>query len=90
MWGLLAVIGLGVVLWWISKGLKKLAIMLENASVTMSDYIMHSSKIQNKRVARQNIIAEKKLHNITGDGSHASYTHQVREEIERLIKESGQ
>lgn len=86
MYGILAVIGLGVILWWVSKGLKHLSAWLENASVTVSDLVICKKNNVNNRVIRQNINAEEQLQNITGDVSHATYTHKVRQEIEELTK----
>lgn len=86
MYGLLAVIGLGVILWWVSKGLKRLSAWLENASITVSDLVVCNKKNVTNRVIRQNKIAEEQLQNITGDVSHATYTHKVRQEIEELTK----
>jgi hypothetical protein len=87
MFGILAVIGLGVILWWISKGLKRLSAFLENASTTLADLAVSSPRNAGQEVKRQNIIAEEKLQSITGGPSNAAYTHQVREEIDTLIKE---
>jgi hypothetical protein len=87
MFGILAVIGLGVVLWWISKACKKISIGLNDASFLVANIVEYYNKkpVINNRVNRQNKIAEEKLHNITGEVSNATYTHDVREEIEGLI-----
>jgi hypothetical protein len=86
MFGILAIIGLGVILWWLSKGLKRLSAWLENASVTIADLAVCSKKNINSRTVRQNIIAEKQLQNIKGDVSDVTHTHKVRQEIDELEK----
>ena len=83
MIGLLAMVGLFVILWWISKVMKKLSVGLANASIVIADLVAYCNKkpLANNRVLQQNISAEEKLHTITGDVSNATYTQQVRDEI---------
>ena len=87
MIGILALIGIFVIMWWLSKVLKKISLGLANASIVLADLAAYCRKkpVNNNRVLWQNIIAEEKLQHITGDVSHASYTQKVREEIEGLI-----
>lgn len=89
MGGLLALIGLGVILWWISKGLKKLGEGLKSMSVTAADLIsIHNKKpLDNNNIIRQNQQAEENLQTIIGEASHVAYTHTVKDEIERLTQE---
>jgi ABC-type multidrug transport system fused ATPase/permease subunit len=83
MFSLLALIGLFVILWWISKVLKKVSLGLASASVVLADLAAYYNKkpVINNRVLRQNINAEEKLHTITGEASNATYTQKVRDEI---------
>jgi hypothetical protein len=90
MWGILAIIGLGVILWWVSKGLKKVSAFLENASVTLADLAIHKKMHPSQVYGRQNKIAEEKLQSITGGMSDVTYTHRVKAEIDSLLREISQ
>lgn len=76
---------------WLSKKIRNLSIWLTEASEALTDQIeIKNKKIQdNRRITQQNINAENKLQNITGETSHAVYTRNVRQEIDELIKEIG-
>ena len=88
MIGLLAMVGIGVVLWWISRGLKKLSLWFTNLSSTAIDLVSVQNKAQsNKIILRQNKIAEEQLQNITGETSHVTFNHLIRSEINKLEQE---
>jgi len=87
MIAILAMIGIGVVLWVISKGLLKLSAWLKGVSQTTTDLIaIHKAQSQ-KQILRHTKIAEEQLQSITGEPSYAAYNCRVRSEIEDLIKE---
>jgi hypothetical protein len=86
---ILALTGFFVILWWVSKALKRMSIGLANASVVIVDLVAYCSKKpeNNNRVPQQNIMAEEKLHNITGENSNVSYNKKVLDEIEGIIQD---
>ena len=88
MIGLLAIIGIAVILHWVSKGLKKLSAWLYNLTGTALDVSNIQNKPKsNKYILRQTKIAEEGLQIITGEESNVAYRHNVQSEIEKLIKE---
>jgi len=89
MIALLAIICLIFLTIWLSKGLKKVSLWLLTFSEALSsDISSQNKKVQdNNKVIQQNINAEQKLQNITGETSHAAYKRNVRQEIEELLKE---
>jgi hypothetical protein len=87
MIGLLAMLGIGLILWWVSKGLNKLSVWLTVLSGTTADMISIQCKAKsNKTILQQNKIAEAQLQNIKGESSYVAYQHTVRNEIEEIIK----
>jgi len=87
MIAILVFIGIGVVFWWLSKGLKKLSAWLAVPSSQSAPDPIKIKAQSHKKILQQNKIAEEQLQSITGESSHAAYQHNVRLEIEELIKQ---
>ena len=91
MFGLLAMVGIGFILWWLSKGLKKLSAWLAKLSGTTADLISCSCKAKsNKEILWQNKIAKEELRSIKGE-SYVAFNHKVcvkiDPDIDQILKE---
>ncbi len=94
MFGLLAIIGIGVVLGWVSKKLKKLSAWLSKLSGAAPDITNSFSHTggsvskakSHKEILQQNKIAEEQLRSIIGESSNVAYQHDVRAEVEKILQ----
>jgi hypothetical protein len=84
-----ALIGIGVILWWISRGLKKFGIFLTTLSGEMADYLgaVQQQKIKpDMKLRQQNKNAAERIQTIKGADSDAYYQRKVQQEIDQLCE----
>lgn len=81
MMTLLAIIGLIVILHFVSKGLIRLGTFLENLGEHMEE--RSASNIKFKRVKKDPRTKEK-IHVISGEGTDEEFKERVRKEIDEL------
>lgn len=77
----LAIIGLIVILWWISKGLKKGGQFLEDLGNHMEDRAASNTVTQFKHKKKK---TEEKIKVMSGDGTDDKYMDKIRDEIDEI------
>jgi hypothetical protein len=86
MIGLLAIIGIALILYFVSKAFKNIGNFLMSMSYAVYDIIDANKHCphNNKIPVRHDKIVERHLQNKKGEND--AYTHRVREEIEEIIQ----
>ena len=87
MVGLLAFVGLIWLLWYLSRVLNRASRWLTALSGEMADYVAAKKRVlKTEEIRQQNIKLSDQVSTIKGT-SDASYSHQVKQEIDQLCEE---